>query len=60
LGREEINRLQPGLWGTSFKRFRRTDAFKRIIREAGVLSYWREHRFPPICRPFGADDFACD
>jgi TolB-like protein/Tfp pilus assembly protein PilF len=60
LGREETYRLHAQVWGPSFRRFRQTEAFKRIVREAGVLAYWREHRFPPICRPVGADDFACD
>jgi adenylate cyclase len=60
LGREEISKLQAPLWGASFQRFRQTEAFKQMIRETGVLAYWRAHRFPPLCRPVGADDFACD
>jgi hypothetical protein len=31
-----------------------------IKRDAGVLAYWQAHRFPPMCRPVGAEDFACD
>lgn len=28
--------------------------------EAGVPNYWREHGFPPQCRPVGGKDFVCD
>jgi adenylate cyclase len=28
--------------------------------QARLPEYWREHGFPPQCRPVGADDFACD
>jgi adenylate cyclase len=60
LGYKAITGLWSPNWGDSFRRFRETEAFKQIIRNAGVLAYWREHRFPPQCRPVGADDFACD
>jgi len=33
---------------------------KRLIREVGFESYWREYGFPPQCRPIGDDDFECD
>jgi adenylate cyclase len=60
LGRTEIYWLGSQVWGDSFRRFRQTEAFRQLIRDTGVLAYWREHRFPPLCRPVGADDFACD
>jgi adenylate cyclase len=60
LGYKAITGLWSPNWGDSFRRFRDTDAFKQIIRNSGVLAYWREHRFPPLCRPVGTDDFTCD
>jgi adenylate cyclase len=60
LGRNEIHWLGSQLWSDPFRRFRQTEAFREIIRDAGVLAYWREHRFPPLCRPVGADGFECD
>jgi adenylate cyclase len=64
LGYAEITYLWSTQWNESFRRFRQTEAFKQVIRDAGVLAYWREHRFPPQCRPIvmtsGADDFSCD
>ena len=60
LGHTQLNFLGSKTWGDSFRRFRQTEAFKQVIRDAGVLAFWREHRFPPLCRPVGAEDFACD
>jgi tetratricopeptide (TPR) repeat protein len=60
LGYKAITGLWSPNWGDSFRRFRQTEAFKQIIRNAGVLAYWREHRFPPLCRPVGDDNFECD
>ena len=47
-------------WGQSADKFRQTQAFKDVIREQGVLKYWRENGFPLSCRPVGDDDFECD
>jgi adenylate cyclase len=60
LGRTEIYWLGSQVWGDSFRRFRQTEAFRQLVRDTGVLAYWREHRFPPLCRPVGDEDFACD
>ena len=42
----------PGLAGS--------DAQADMIRALGIDDYWREHGFPPQCRPVGGDDFVCD
>jgi len=60
LGHTQLKFLGSQRWGNSFRRFRQTEAFRQIIRDAGVLAYWQEHRFPPLCRPVGADGFECD
>jgi adenylate cyclase len=60
LGHTQLNYLGSQLWGSSFRRFRQTEAFRQRIRDAGALAYWQAHRFPPQCRPVGAEDFACD
>ena len=36
-----------------------SSAARRQIEELGLHAYWREHGFPPICRPVGTDDFEC-
>jgi adenylate cyclase len=60
LGHAEISGLWSPHWNNSFRRFRQTEAFKQVIRDAGVLAYWQAHRFPPLCRAVGADEFECD
>jgi TolB-like protein len=39
---------------------RKTDTFKRLIRQSGVLAYWRTSGWPETCRPLEGDDFECD
>jgi TolB-like protein len=42
----------PAEWLTAPRR-------KAIMIERGLPGYWREHGFPPQCRPLGHDDFEC-
>ncbi len=39
--------------------FRGSSAFRRIIERQGVPEYWREHGYPPQCRPVGDDGYEC-
>ena len=39
--------------------FRGTAAFRKIIELQGIPAYWREHGYPPQCRPVGDDDYEC-
>lgn len=39
---------------------RKTEAFKDLMRKAGLVDYWRARGWPDMCRPVGADDFECD
>ena len=39
---------------------RKTDRFKTLMREAGLVDYWRARGWPDLCRPQGVDDFVCD
>jgi hypothetical protein len=48
------------LWLRDFAGVRREPAFKEIVRELGLVDYWRESGdWHPYCRPLGADDFEC-
>ena len=40
--------------------FRNSPEFKRLLEHMGVPAYWRQHGFPPQCRPLGRADFRCD
>lgn len=48
-----------GLWLPEFPEYRRSEAFKRFVRDLDIDDYWRAHGFPPQCRAVGAADFAC-
>lgn len=51
-------------WHPDLPGLRNSEAFKRMLRAHGVPDYWREHEYPPQCRPLvstsGEDDFECD
>jgi tetratricopeptide (TPR) repeat protein len=42
------------LWSRPLAWLRRDPAFQDFLRDNGILDYWREHGFPPQCRPAGA------
>jgi TolB-like protein len=46
-------------WDPVHAGFRNSPAFRTILERLGVLAYWREHGYPPLCRPLGADDYEC-
>jgi len=39
--------------------FRGSVAFRSIVEKQGIPAYWREHGYPPQCRPVGEDDYEC-
>jgi len=50
----------PGWWFfTGYRGLQDSQAAHNAVRERGVLDYWRNHGFPPQCRPVGDDDFEC-
>ena len=46
-------------WHPTYSVVRKTERFKKLIRELGLVNYWRERGWPGFCRPIGADDFEC-
>jgi TolB-like protein len=46
-------------WDPVHAGFRNSPAFRIILERLGVPAYWREHSYPPLCRPLGADDYEC-
>lgn len=46
-------------WDPVHAGFRNSPAFRRILERLGVPAYWREHGYPPQCRPAGAGDYEC-
>jgi hypothetical protein len=48
------------LWLPQFKQMRQLPEFRTLLREIGIVAYWQEYGWPPICRPVRGDDFKCD
>jgi hypothetical protein len=46
-------------WHPSAAPARKSERFKKILRSAGLVDYWRAKGWPEFCRPVGADDFEC-
>ncbi len=48
------------MWDPLLADARRTEAFKEIVRELGLVDFWRESGdWGDYCRPLGATDFEC-
>jgi TolB-like protein/DNA-binding winged helix-turn-helix (wHTH) protein len=48
------------IWQSSRKSLRRLPEFKQLVREFGLVDYWRTSgNWTQFCRPLGADDFEC-
>jgi hypothetical protein len=47
------------VWHPSYAPVRKTERFKGLMRNAGLVEYWRVKGWPDLCRPVGADDFVC-
>ena len=48
------------VWHPAAAPIRKTERFKALIRNAGLVDYWRARGWPDLCRPIGADDFVCN
>jgi tetratricopeptide (TPR) repeat protein len=44
----------------SYSLVRKTERFKKIMRDEGLVAYWRERGWPSFCHPTTGEDFACD
>jgi len=56
----DITYARVALWSPEASAFRKSPQFKTLVREGGILAFWRARGFPDQCRPVGQDDFACD
>jgi hypothetical protein len=46
-------------WLPLFEDVRRVPDFKSLVRDLGLVDYWREYGWPPFCRPLDGEDFEC-
>ncbi len=47
-------------WHPTYAPVRRTDQFRKVARDLGLVDYWRSRGWPAACHAVGAEDFACE
>jgi hypothetical protein len=48
------------LWTMPYSTIRAQPGFKELMREAGIVDYWRASgKWGDFCKPVGDDDFEC-
>ena len=48
------------LWHPRYAPMRKTERFKALMRNVGLVDYWRARGWPDLCHPVSTDDFVCD
>jgi adenylate cyclase len=60
LSRAVRNLSQPSvLWQPLMRDVRRLPQFKDLVREIGLVEYWRTYGWSDYCHPLDREDFAC-
>jgi TolB-like protein len=49
-----------GVWWPMPSEVRKKERFKKLVRDIGLVDFWRKNRWPDLCHPVGADDFECN
>jgi hypothetical protein len=52
----KVGNLAVGLYlllDPLYEPLRKTERFKRLMRDAGLVDYWRARGWPDLCRPIG-------
>jgi hypothetical protein len=47
------------VWHPSYAGVRKTARFKKLVRDAGLVEYWKVRGWPAFCHPTTGDDFEC-
>lgn len=58
----EVMRRTPDtwfMWTPLLSRLRKTDEFKQIVIDLGLVDFWREFGWGDFCTPADGDDFDC-
>lgn len=48
------------VWLPQFAEARKLPGFKALLRDLGIVAYWREYGWQAVCGPLAADDFECN
>jgi hypothetical protein len=46
-------------WLPVFDEVRRTEEFRELLVDFGLVDYWRQHGWPKVCQPHN-DTFSCE
>jgi len=46
-------------WHPTYAAVRKTQRFKMVMRDLGLVDYWRARGWPAQCHPLNGDDFTC-
>ncbi|MBY6204560.1 hypothetical protein [Halomonas denitrificans] len=60
LGEFTIRPPTYSYWFDALRPYRESSAFKKYMHLFGLVEFWQDNGFPPMCRSLGADDFECD
>lgn len=55
----EGTRAPDALWQPLMREVRSLPAFKDVVRELGLVDYWRAYGWSDFCRPVDGEDFVC-
>ncbi len=47
------------MWTPLLEQLRKTDEFKQVVIDIGLVDYWREFGWGEFCKPTEGDDFEC-
>lgn len=53
-----LDRVSP--FDVAVTQVRQTARYRKFVRDAGLLDYWRARGWPDFCHPTTGDDFVCD
>ncbi len=53
------NAMTFDIWGPVMRDMRKLPGFKDLVREMGLVDYWRTYGWGDLCKPVGKDDFEC-
>ena len=51
--------LPVAMWRPVMRDVRRLPGFKQLVRDMGMVDFWKKTTWPDLCKPVGADDFEC-
>jgi TolB-like protein len=47
-------------WHPTYAAVRKTERFKKVVRDLGLVEYWDARGWPPQCHRAGGSDFSCE